>query len=97
MVWLTLLAWGLHRKVNEDLLTEGTMANPGGQDGAGANLNQTYEFGETVSLGQDVVKIAQGEAAAAERRAVEAEGRVNTLQRVRVEDSCFKLKMFCCF
>ena len=77
MVWLTLLAWGLHKQ-SKDLLAEETMVNPGGQDGSADDLDQTFNFGETVAVGQEAVKIAQGRAAAAERRAVEAEGRVDT-------------------
>ena len=92
MVWLTLLAWGLRKQLKEDLLAEETMANPGGQDGPANGLDQTFNFGETVAVGQEAVKLAQGRAAAAEKRAAEAEGNVDTLVKVRVENSCFKMK-----
>ena len=89
MVWLTLLAWGLQKQLKENLLAEEIMVNPGGQARPGDNLDETFNFEETVAVGQDAVKVAQGRATAAERRAVEAEGRVDTLVKVRVENSCF--------
>ena len=86
MVWLTLLAWGLHQEFKKDQLADE-------MPGAGFN-EQDYQFEDT-STG-DGLEDARSKAREAEKRASEAEGEVRTLRKVelRTQDLVDKC---CCF
>ena len=83
MVWLTLLAWGLHQEFKKDLLTE-EMA----KDGSGPNLDKDFYFDETTSV-EEGLKDARSRAVVAEKRALEAEGRELALQKVELRTQDF--------